>query len=941
MMRLPDSLDLYVEGFLSEEDAQRQQRSAQIILDRLQRQPGLILGDEVGMGKTFVALAAASAYVMADSSRPVVVMVPSGVVEKWKRDAETFRAVSLRSDGERIRFRIAGAETGVEFLKLLDDPDETRASLIVLSHGALNRKLADKWVKLAVLQAAIKGRHGVAALRQRLARFGPMVLRHGGRADEHYALYLKLLETHPNDWKTRLVSAGMLEAQDDDPVPQVLINALEEMDLSTVFQQVVEVVPERASKSLPERIRRARQALDSGDGGVLPDIWRACLKRMEFNFPLLVLDEAHRTRNSGTQLAALLAATRDDLNRAGGQLAGRFERMLFLTATPFQLGHGELRNVLSRFDSIDWSSVRAPEMNRDGFRHSIEILHQRLDSMQLATDRLERAWKRLVPQDVEEATSSYGSHWWLRVDDSDDPECRDVVNQRIRSVMLAFHSARAGIRHAEESLRPWLLRHSRSQWLPRPFDSIHRRIRVEGANVLCEVLGDEGGERSGGLKVSGDNCLPFLLGARLTTLPDAPRVFGEGLASSYEALLDTRREDDCTRMDDGVLAEAGTGAWYVKALRSAAQDVSSAGYGLHPKMKATIDLAMGLWRRGEKVLIFCHYIETGAAIHRYLSQAMLDEIETRACQAIGCSADALTRELARLSDHFDRDRPVAKQVVAMLDAMIDEHRVLQTAEVRTEIHDVVLRFLRTPTFLVRFADLTVREVPSGWVEDMFERKDASGMSLRQVVTQFLDFLSKRSNQSDRRAYLDALKTLQTGTHAGPDVDRLMAEDEGEAGGRVRLVANVRRVYGKTRDETRERIMLTFNTPFYPEILISSSVMAEGVDLHLNCRHVIHHDLDWNPSALEQRTGRIDRLGSKAERAGKPIRVYLPYVEGCQDEKLYRVVMDRERWFGVVMGAEESMSRVLRASAWEIEKMVEQPPIPMDMVDRLTMRLGST
>ena len=31
-------------------------------------------------------------------------------------------------------------------------------------------------------------------------------------------------------------------------------------------------------------------------------------------------------------------------------------------------------------------------------------------------------------------------------------------------------------------------------------------------------------------------------------------------------------------------------------------------------------------------------------------------------------------------------------------------------------------------------------------------------------------------------------------------------------------------------------------------------------------HMIHHDLCWNPSNLEQRTGRIDRIGAKAERA---------------------------------------------------------------------------
>jgi superfamily II DNA/RNA helicase len=74
-------------------------------------------------------------------------------------------------------------------------------------------------------------------------------------------------------------------------------------------------------------------------------------------------------------------------------------------------------------------------------------------------------------------------------------------------------------------------------------------------------------------------------------------------------------------------------------------------------------------------------------------------------------------------------------------------------------------------------------------------------------------------------------------------------------------------------------MLCFNTPFFPEMLIASAVMAEGVDLHLDCRHVIHHDLDWNPSILEQRTGRVDRLGSKAAVTKKPIVIFEPYVGG--------------------------------------------------------------
>jgi hypothetical protein len=114
-----------------------------------------------------------------------------------------------------------------------------------------------------------------------------------------------------------------------------------------------------------------------------------------------------------------------------------------------------------------------------------------------------------------------------------------------------------------------------------------------------------------------------------------------------------------------------------------------------------------------------------------------------------------------------------------------------------------------------------------------------------------------------------------------------------------LVPNVRRVNGTTGADTRQRLMLAFNTPFHPEILVASSVMAAGVDLHLNCRYVLHHDLCWNPSTLEQRTGRVDRIGAKAETDRQLIHVYIPFVAETQDEKMYRVVMDRERWFHIV------------------------------------------
>jgi hypothetical protein len=109
-------------------------------------------------------------------------------------------------------------------------------------------------------------------------------------------------------------------------------------------------------------------------------------------------------------------------------------------------------------------------------------------------------------------------------------------------------------------------------------------------------------------------------------------------------------------------------------------------------------------------------------------------------------------------------------------------------------------------------------------------------------------------------------------------------------------------------------------------------MAEGVDLHLNCRYMLHHDLAWNPSTIEQRTGRIDRIGAKAEQVNRSIEISLPYVGGTQDEKMFRVVMDRERWFQIVMGEKFSMDEL------STECAAQRVPLPDAVCRELALRL---
>ena len=70
---------------------------------------------------------------------------------------------------------------------------------------------------------------------------------------------------------------------------------------------------------------------------------------------------------------------------------------------------------------------------------------------------------------------------------------------------------------------------------------------------------------------------------------------------------------------------------------------------------------------------------------------------------------------------------------------------------------------------------------------------------------------------------------------------------------------------------------------------------------------MHHDLAWNPAQLEQRVGRIDRLGSltlQLRRKNPDVRleVLYPLVHATIDERIYRMVKTREKWLEFLLGA---------------------------------------
>lgn len=96
------------------------------------------------------------------------------------------------------------------------------------------------------------------------------------------------------------------------------------------------------------------------------------------------------------------------------------------------------------------------------------------------------------------------------------------------------------------------------------------------------------------------------------------------------------------------------------------------------------------------------------------------------------------------------------------------------------------------------------------------------------------------------------------------------------------------VYPFCGDTKRLSIIHAFNTPFYPNALIATSVLQEGVDLHYHCSEVIHYGIAWTQGDNEQRVGRVDRMFGKLENnlntiPGTTLPIHFPYLRNTIDE----------------------------------------------------------
>ena len=80
-----------------------------------------------------------------------------------------------------------------------------------------------------------------------------------------------------------------------------------------------------------------------------------------------------------------------------------------------------------------------------------------------------------------------------------------------------------------------------------------------------------------------------------------------------------------------------------------------------------------------------------------------------------------------------------------------------------------------------------------------------------------------------------------------------------------------------------------------QILVATEAGGEGINLQF-CHHMINFDLPWNPMRVEQRIGRVHRLGQTHD-----VKIYNLSTTGTIEEHIVSLLHEKINMFELVIG----------------------------------------
>jgi len=132
------------------------------------------------------------------------------------------------------------------------------------------------------------------------------------------------------------------------------------------------------------------------------------------------------------------------------------------------------------------------------------------------------------------------------------------------------------------------------------------------------------------------------------------------------------------------------------------------------------------------------------------------------------------------------------------------------------------------------------------------------------------------------------------------------------------------------------VIAKFAEPNGPNVLLSSEIASEGVDLQF-ANTLINYDLPWNPMKVEQRIGRIDRLGQES----KKIFIWNLFYENTIDDRIFNRLYERLNIFERSLGDLEAViGDKIQRLTWDLLSQPLTPDEEDDMIAQTENAIAS-
>ena len=135
--------------------------------------------------------------------------------------------------------------------------------------------------------------------------------------------------------------------------------------------------------------------------------------------------------------------------------------------------------------------------------------------------------------------------------------------------------------------------------------------------------------------------------------------------------------------------------------------------------------------------------------------------------------------------------------------------------------------------------------------------------------------------------------------------------------------------GQESAKRRTQNIVDFHDDPKTAVLFATDAGGVGLNLQRAASCCVNIDLPWNPAVLEQRIGRIHRLGQK-----RPIDVYDLVTESSIEARIAGLVADKKAFFSGLFDGDSNEVRFTHASSFlsRLERIVEPTRVPEREVD---------